>query len=129
MRQELASVVEHLRRRPDIAALPSRLRRREIQMALMDIEGADPDNSVAIDLIEKQLDLVLPRAKRALALTDDELSVVLGKSRPTIQAYIAGRLREQITPDAARVLVRMCRARMAELAEITAVLERISRAG
>lgn len=124
MRRELAPVVERLRRRPDIARLPSRALRQEIQMALMELETEDPDNMVVVEEIEKQLNLVLPRVKTALGVTDDQLSELIGKSRPTVQAYIGGRLREQLTEEAARRLRQMIRARMDELATLSELLEK-----
>lgn len=124
MRRELAPVVERLRRRPDIARLPSRALRQEIQMALMELETEDPDNMVVVEEIEKQLNLVLPRVKIALGVTDDQLADLIGKSRPTVQAYIGGRLREQLSEEAARNLRQMIKARVDELATLSEMLER-----
>lgn len=124
MRRELTPVVERLRRRPDIARMSSRALRHEIQMALMDLDNEDPDNMVVVEEIEKQLNLVLPRVKLALGVTDDQLSELIGKSRPTVQAYIGGRLREQLTEDAARNLRQMIRARIDELATLSDLLEK-----
>jgi len=124
MRRELTPVVERLRRRPDIARMSSRALRHEIQMALMDLDNEDPDNMVVVEEIEKQLNLVLPRVKLALGVTDDQLSELIGKSRPTVQAYIGGRLREQLTEEAARNLRQMIRARVDELATLSDLLEK-----
>lgn len=93
-------------------------------MALMELDTEDPDNMVVVDEIEKQLNLVLPRVKIALGVTDDQLADLIGKSRPTVQAYIGGRLREQLSEEAARNLRRMIRARMDELATLSEMLER-----
>lgn len=127
MRRELAPVVERLRRRPDIARLPSRALRHEIQMALMELDNEDPDNSVVIDEIERQIRLVLPRVKTALGVTDDQLAEMIGKSRPTVQAYIGGRLREQFSDEASRRLRQMIRARMDELAVLADLLDKQSK--
>lgn len=81
----------------NVMALPWAKRRKEIQMAIMETPGLDPDNQQLIARIDAALTRILPRVKSLTPLTDDDLAVLVGKSRATIQAYVGGRL-EEILP-------------------------------
>lgn len=72
--------------RPDVENLTPTERRVLIQIVLMDEPGADPDN---VSLL-----------KAVTGLSDRELAELVGKSRPTVQAYISGRLDELLPPSA-----------------------------
>lgn len=101
-----AAIVAKLRQLPHLHLMPTYQRRREIQIALMDVPGADPDNAYLIDEIDRQLGKMLPRLKSIINISDDKLAELLGKSRPTIQAYNGGRLRELLSrSDCDRLLV------------------------
>ena len=43
---------------------------------------------------------LLPRVKALTGLSDRALAELVGKSRPTVQAYISGRLDESLPPQA-----------------------------
>lgn len=98
------AIVRRLRLRPDLLALQERERRREIRIALMDVPGVDPDNDDLVRRIDVHLNALVPRFKTFTSMSDAELAKFIGKSRPTIQAYVGGRLPERL--DAA-VLDRM----------------------
>lgn len=70
---------------------------------------------------------LLARVKGALGLRDIDLARLIGKSRPTVQAYIGGRLAEQIGPAEARILRAAVRARQVELAKLAGELDDLSR--
>jgi hypothetical protein len=81
----------------NVMALPWSKRQREIQLAIMETPGLDPDNKALIDRIDAALTRILPRVKSLTPLTDDDLAALIGKSRATVQAYVGGRL-EEILP-------------------------------
>ena len=121
------AVLERLRRIPGIHTMPTKQRVMEIRLALMDIEGEDPDNMIAIDAIDKQLGRVLPRIKHAIGISDEALAEILGKARPTIQAYVIGRLPEKFSKKACEDLIRLAKNKIEDLRLLIDDLERIAR--
>lgn len=88
---------------PDIETLPLEERKIQIQLVLFDYPDADPDNASLLDAIDAavmQPEPLLPRVKALTGLSDRALAELVGKSRPTVQAYISGRLDESLPPQA-----------------------------
>lgn len=83
-----------------VMALPWSKRQREIQLAIMETPGLNPDNKALIDRIDAALTRILPRVKSLTPLTDDDLALLIGKSRATVQAYVGGRLEEILSREA-----------------------------
>ena len=99
-------IARRLRERTDLLLMPAGRRRREIQLAIMDTPGLDPDSEDLIRRLDAQVSRVLWRVKGVTNLRDDELAGIIGKSRATIQAYVAGRLEEKLSVKACdRLLV------------------------
>lgn len=101
---KIEQVVRALRERP-LSRLTPAERRQEIQIALMEVEGLDPDDPYVLKAVERRLQsgatpTVLAAVKELTDLSDAELADLVGKSRSTVQAYISGRLREILDPEA-----------------------------
>lgn len=107
-------VIRRLRVR-NVMTLPHSQRRKEIQLAIMEQPGLNPDSETLIARIDAALTRILPRVKAITPLTDDDLAKVVGKSRATVQAYIGGRLDEALTPEALDGLERLVRSRLPEI--------------
>jgi hypothetical protein len=110
-----AKIARRLHADPAILAMPTAKRLREIQLALMDIPGADPDDKALVARVDDVLTRVLPRVKSLTGLTDDDIARLIGKSRPTVQAYVGGRLREQMPQWAYDRLIRIVQAKQIEV--------------
>lgn len=95
--------------------MPTPVRHQEIKLALMDVPGVDPDDEALVKRVDDVLMRVLPRVKSLTGLTDDEIAHVVGKSRPTVQAYIGGRLREQLPEWAYDRLIGIVKAKQVEV--------------
>jgi AraC-like DNA-binding protein len=107
-------VIRRLRLR-NVMNLPHSQRRTEIQLALMEQPGLNPDSDVLIQRIDAALTRILPRIKALTPLTDDDLAKIVGKSRSTVQAYIGGRLDETLTPEALADLEDLVQSRIPEI--------------
>ncbi|MCA3186973.1 MAG: hypothetical protein INH13_25810 [Cupriavidus sp.] len=110
-----ARVARRLHADPTLRTLPTAQRRQEIQRALMDIPGADPDDKALVSRIDDALTRALPRVKTLTGMTDDELARLIGKARPTVQAYVGGRLREHIPDWAIDKLINIVQAKQVEV--------------
>lgn len=99
----------------DVLSLPRADRRREIQLAIMEVPGLDPDNQTLIDGIERALGRITPRIKSVTPLTDEDLGALLGKSRATIQAYVGGRIPEIFTAANLDALLALAESRIPEI--------------
>lgn len=107
-------VIRRLRLR-NVMNLPYAQRRKEIQMAIMEQQGLNPDSDVLIQRIDAALTRILPRVKAISPLTDEDLAAVVGKSRATVQAYVGGRLDEVLSVDALNRLESIVRSRIPEI--------------
>lgn len=94
--------------RPDVENLTPTERRVLIQIVLMDEPGADPDN---VSLL-----------KAVTGLSDRELAELVGKSRPTVQAYISGRLDELLPPSAYAKLADKVESKASEIGSLLSEL-------
>lgn len=110
-----AKIARRLHADPAILAMPTAKRLQEIQLALMDIPGADPDDKALVARVDDVLTRVLPRVKSLTGLTDDDIARLIGKSRPTVQAYVGGRLREQMPRWAYDRLISLVQAKQIEV--------------
>jgi hypothetical protein len=95
--------------------MPTKQRLQEIKIALMEHEGADPDNTILVEAIDNTLTRILPRIKHTTGVTDDELSDLIGKPRPIVQAYVSGYLKEQLTVKVCDRLLALVERRAQEL--------------
>lgn len=110
-----AIIARRLHADPHILTLPTAQRHTEIRLALMDIPGADPDDKALVERVDDALTRVLPRVKSLTGMTDDDLAHIIGKSRPTVQAYCGGRLREHIPRRAVDRLIGIVQAKQVEV--------------
>ncbi|CAB4126175.1 hypothetical protein UFOVP68_37 [uncultured Caudovirales phage] len=99
----------------DVLSLPRAQRRREIQLAIMEVPGLDPDDKYLIDRIEEALVRILPRVKSVTPLTDEDLGRLIGRSRPLVQACIGGRLPERLSAEALDALLAVVESRLPEI--------------
>lgn len=104
----------------NVMNLPYQKRRKEIQLALMETPGLDPDSNVLIARIDSALTRILPRIKSLTPLTDDDLAALIGKSRATVQAYVGGRLEEILPPEALDRLYHLVESRRPEIDRLLA---------
>lgn len=107
-------VIRRLRVR-NALAMPHSQRRKEIQLAIMEQPGLNPDSDVLIARIDAALTRILPRVKAMTPLTDDDLAKLVGKSRATVQAYIGGRLDEMLSLNALNALEKLVKSRIPEI--------------
>ena len=107
-------VIRRLRVR-NVMNLPHSQRRKEIQLAIMEQSGLNPDSDVLIARIDAALTRILPRVKAITPLTDDDLAKIVGKSRATIQAYVGGRLDEILSREALDALEKLVLNRLPEI--------------
>lgn len=107
-------VIRRLRLR-NVMDLPHSQRRKEIQLAIMEQPGLNPDSDVLIQRIDAALTRILPRVKAVSPLTDEDLAKLVGKSRATVQAYVGGRLDEALSVEALDRLERVVRSRLPEI--------------
>lgn len=107
-------VIRRLRLR-GVMEMPHAQRRLEIQMAIMDQPGLDPESDTLIQRIDAALTRILPRVKSLAPLTDEDLARIVDKSRATVQAYIGGRLDESLSLDALLRLEKVVKARLPEV--------------
>ena len=107
-------VIRRLRLR-NVMTLPYSQRRKEIQLAIMEQPGLNPDSDVLIQRIDAALTRILPRVKAMTPLTDEDLSKVVGKSRATVQAYVGGRLDEALSVEALDRLEQIVKSRLPEI--------------
>jgi len=87
-------------------------------MILMDEPDADPDNVSllkAVDGAVMHLEPILSRVKALTGLSDRKLAELVGKSRPTIQAYVSGRLEEMLPPSAYEKLANIVEEKASEI--------------
>lgn len=99
----------------DVLSLPAKERRKEIQLAIMEVPGLDPDSEKLIAELEDALSRILPRVKSVTPLTDADLAKLIGRSRPLVQACISGRLPERLTVEALDALLKVVEARKPEI--------------
>jgi hypothetical protein len=107
-------VIRRLRLR-NVMTLPHSQRRKEIQLAIMEQPGLNPDSEVLIQRIDAALTRILPRVKAVAPLTDEDLARLVGKSRATVQAYVGGRLDEVLSVEALDQLEHVVRSRLPEI--------------
>lgn len=79
---------------PNVNSMPDAKKALYIKIELMDEPEADPDDPALVERILNQMKGLLARFKFLTGITDDEIAEIIKKSRPTVQAYIGGRLRE-----------------------------------
>lgn len=111
--------------RPDVENLTPTERRVLIQIVLMDEPGADPDNVSLLKAVDAEimnLEPILPRVKAVTGLSDRELAELVGKSRPTVQAYISGRLDELLPPSAYAKLADKVESKASEIGSLLSEL-------
>lgn len=114
MSVDVSSVVRKLRT-AGAEALPTRERKLAIQMALMEVPAANPDDEQAIKEIDARLTRIIPRFKDFTGLRDADVARIIRKSRPAVQAYVGGRIPEKISRQAADELERVLLSRKEEL--------------
>ncbi len=108
----------------DVLSLSRADRRREIQLAIMEVPGLDPDSKTLIDSIEEGLTRILPRVKSVTPLTDEDLGKLIGRSRPLVQACISGRLPERLSAEALDALLAVVESRLPEIQNLIRDIKR-----
>lgn len=117
----LEALAERLRANPVIRRAPAEAQKLEIKLGLMEIPGADPDAPALVDFV---LDLmrtpkpaapVLERICAITGLSDGAIAEMIGKSRPTVQAYRTGRIKENLDDAAREALAKVVRKKIAEI--------------
>lgn len=119
-------VIRRLRLR-NVLNMPHTERRHEIQLAIMEQPGLNPDSEMLIQRIDAALTRILPRVKAMTPLTDEDLSRLIGKSRATVQAYIGGRLDEMLSLEALNELEKVVRSRIPEIERLLRDIDQLKR--
>lgn len=119
MSVDVSSVVRKLRA-AGAEALPTRERRTAIQMALMEVPAANPDDEKAIKEIDERLTRIISRFKDFTGLRDADVARIIRKSRPAVQAYVGGRIPEKLSRQAADEIERVLISRKEELDHLLA---------
>ena len=126
----LEALAERLRANVVIRRAPVEAQKLEISMALMDIPGANPDDPALVDFVlslvraQKPTPPIIERVAAVTGLSDGKIAEMIGKSRPTVQAYRSSRIKKEDLDDAARTaLAKEVRKKYAEVKSLLADLE------
>ena len=108
----------------DVLSLSRAERRLEIQLAIMEVPGLNPDDPKRIERVEVALTRILPRVKSLTSLSDEAIGKLIGRSRPLVQACINGRLPERLSVEALDALLVIAEKRIPEIENLIRDIKR-----